>query len=123
MVAWSGRFSNGVSFAAASDLPPTCARFSLSMCLKIMLMERCFVMRSALLPSPGILVKGTIFLAHRSWSHRQFTSMCLTLAIPWRSRVPLAAVASSSRVMPKSEPMSLQCVLMPRPSHAPQTTP
>ena len=50
-----------------------CARFSFNMCLKIMLMEKCFVMRSALLPSPGILVRGTIFFAHCSWNRREIT--------------------------------------------------
>ena len=88
---------------------------------RIMAMAKCFVLRSAMLCSPGILFSGTIFLAHCSCIHRQLTSMWRTLATPCLSRMPLAAVASNSSLMPTSERMSLQRVLMPKPSQAPLT--
>ena len=49
--------------------------------------------------------------------------MCLTLANPVLSRIPLAAVASNSSTMPNDSPRSSHYVFVPSASHAPRTTP
>ena len=51
------------SFAAASDRAATCSKFSLVMCLMIMVIAEGLVMRSAVFTSPGILFSEMVFLA------------------------------------------------------------
>ena len=60
----------GWSFAAASDGPPTCSKFSFAMCLRIVVMAKCFVIRSAVLTSSGITFSETILLAHLFYTMR-----------------------------------------------------
>ena len=49
--------------------------FNFVMCLRILEMAKCFVIRSAVLCSPEILFSGTIFLVHSFCSDKQLTPM------------------------------------------------
>ena len=111
------------SLAAFSDLPWRYSSCNCSICRHMTGAAKCLVIRSAPFFSPGILCKGTTFLAHCSWSHKTFTSIWRTFAMPCLSRMPLAAVASSSNLIPTSCPMSAHRVFSPSASQAPLTTP
>ena len=111
------------SFAALSVLPSRNTSPILPVCRLIRSAATCFVMRSAQLYGPGILIRGTCSLIMCSCSQSILTSRCLTFDNPRRSMMPCAAFASICRHdfihFPKSDANARN----PKASHVARTIP